>query len=64
MVSARLGVVLSKEGGIIKKLAPLFALGGGGIIGDGQQVLSWVALDDAARVRTQCTQPQQRHKYR
>ena len=33
MVEARFGVVLSKEGGIIKKLLPIFNLGGGGIIG-------------------------------
>lgn len=33
MVEARFGVVLSKEGGIVKKLLPIFNLGGGGIIG-------------------------------
>ncbi|EWM29457.1 nucleoside-diphosphate sugar epimerase [Nannochloropsis gaditana] len=49
VVNARFGVVLSKEGGIIKKLLPIFQLGGGGIIGDGQQYLSWISLTDAVR---------------
>lgn len=49
VVNARFGVVLSKEGGIIKKLLPIFQLGGGGIIGDGQQYLSWISLIDAVR---------------
>lgn len=38
MVEARFGVVLSKEGGIIKKLLPIFNLGGGGIIGCANEV--------------------------
>lgn len=49
MVNARFGVVFSKEGGLIKKLYPLFALGGGGVIGSGNQYLSWVSLRDAVR---------------
>ena len=49
VVNARFGVVLSKEGGIIKKLFPIFQLGGGGVIGNGQQYLSWVSLRDAVR---------------
>ncbi|KAM3573518.1 hypothetical protein VYU27_004500 [Nannochloropsis oceanica] len=49
VVNARFGVVLSKEGGIIKKLLPIFQLGGGGVIGNGQQYLSWVSLTDAVR---------------
>jgi hypothetical protein len=49
VVNARFGVVLSKQGGIIKKLLPIFQLGGGGVIGNGQQYLSWVSLTDAVR---------------
>ena len=49
VVNARFGVVLSKDGGIIKKLLPVFQLGGGGVIGNGQQYLSWVSLSDAVR---------------
>ncbi len=51
VVEARFGVVLSKKGGIVAKLLPIFNLGGGGIIGDGKQYLSWVSLRDAVKVR-------------
>lgn len=46
IVRARLGVVLSKEGGALQKMLPIFQLGGGGIIGSGKQYMSWVTLDD------------------
>jgi NAD dependent epimerase/dehydratase family enzyme len=45
----RQGVVLSNKGGILAKLAPLFNLGGGGNIGSGNQVLSWISLFDSVR---------------
>ncbi len=46
VVKARLGVVLSKNGGALQKMLPIFQLGGGGIIGSGKQYMSWVTLDD------------------
>jgi hypothetical protein len=46
IVRARLGVVLSKEGGALQKMLPIFQLGGGGIIGSGKQYMSWITLDD------------------
>lgn len=46
-VCVRNGVVLSKKGGLLAKLAPLFNLGGGGNIGSGEQGLSWISVDDA-----------------
>ncbi|MBS1955832.1 MAG: TIGR01777 family oxidoreductase [Cyanobacteria bacterium SZAS-4] len=46
IVRARLGVVLSKNGGALQKMLPIFQLGGGGIIGSGKQYMSWVTLDD------------------
>jgi uncharacterized protein (TIGR01777 family) len=49
IVLARLAVVLSTQGGVIAKLLPLFALGGGGILGSGAQPFSWVSRDDAVR---------------
>ncbi|NUO53004.1 MAG: TIGR01777 family protein [Polyangiaceae bacterium] len=45
----RLGVVLSKEGGALAKLLPVFRLGGGGKVGSGNQYMSWVAIDDVVR---------------
>ncbi len=46
IVRARLGVILSKNGGALQKMLPIFQLGGGGIIGSGKQYMSWVTLDD------------------
>jgi uncharacterized protein (TIGR01777 family) len=46
VVNARLGVVLSPAGGALAKMLPAFRLGAGGPIGSGEQVMSWIALDD------------------
>ncbi len=46
VVNARFGVVLSPRGGMLAKILPIFILGGGGIIGNGKQEMSWIALDD------------------
>lgn len=50
VVNMRMGVVLSKAGGALAKLFPIFFLGGGGILGNGQQYFSFVSARDAARV--------------
>jgi hypothetical protein len=47
VVNLRFGVVLSGRGGALAKMLTPFRLGAGGIIGDGRQYWSWVALDDA-----------------
>jgi uncharacterized protein len=49
VVHARLGVVLSKEGGALKMMLPPFLMGAGGPLGNGQQYMSWIDLDDAAK---------------
>ncbi|NQY43921.1 MAG: TIGR01777 family protein [Legionellales bacterium] len=46
---ARLGVVLGKSGGIIKKMFPMVKYGLGSIIGNGHQYISWVALEDVIK---------------
>ncbi|MBM7118422.1 TIGR01777 family oxidoreductase [Archangium primigenium] len=46
VVNLRLGVVLSARGGALGKMLPAFLAGAGGRIGDGQQWLSWVCLED------------------
>ena len=46
VVLLRLGIVLALQGGALKKMLPPFKLGLGGKIGDGQQWMSWIALDD------------------
>ena len=46
VVHPRIGVVLSKNGGALGKMLPIFKLGGGGKLGDGRQWWSWIAIDD------------------
>jgi len=42
----RTGLVLSAEGGALKKQLPLFKLGLGGRMGHGRQWQSWISIDD------------------
>jgi hypothetical protein len=46
VVHLRLGVVLSARGGALAKMVPAFLAGAGGRIGDGQQWMSWISLED------------------
>lgn len=48
-VSIRTGVVLG-HGGMLKKLLPVFKLGLGGPVGNGQQWLPWIHLEDIISV--------------
>lgn len=45
-VLARFGIILNQNGGALAKMLPPFRMGFGGKIGDGQQWMSWIALDD------------------
>jgi uncharacterized protein (TIGR01777 family) len=49
VVNLRMGMVLSREGGALKKMLPPFKLGLGGPIGSGNQYMSWVVIDDISR---------------
>lgn len=46
VVHLRTGIVLSPNGGALKKLLPLFKLGAGGRMGSGKQWQSWISIDD------------------
>lgn len=46
VVRIRAGIVQSPSGGTLRLLRPLFAAGLGGRIGDGQQWLAWIGIDD------------------
>ena len=54
VVNLRLGVVLARNGGALAKMLPLFRLGAGGKLGDGQQWMSWISLDDVVRMIEFC----------
>ena len=45
-VNARFGIVLSPAGGALQLMRPAFLSGLGGTVGDKEQYLPWVALDD------------------
>jgi uncharacterized protein (TIGR01777 family) len=47
VVNLRFGVVLSPAGGALAAMLTPFRLGLGGPVGNGQQYLSWIAIDDA-----------------
>lgn len=49
VVHPRFGAVLATEGGMLAKMLPAFRFGVGGVVGSGDQWLSWVAIEDAVR---------------
>jgi hypothetical protein len=49
VVNMRFGVVLSKKGGALGKLYPIFLVGGGGNVGSGNQYFSFISARDHAR---------------
>lgn len=46
----RTGIVLATEGGALKKMLPPFKLGLGGKIGNGEQYMSWIHIDDIVQI--------------
>ncbi len=46
VVTVRIGIVLSKDGGAIAQMRLPFQMGVGGRLGDGQQWMSWIHIDD------------------
>jgi uncharacterized protein len=49
-VNLRIGIALGPTGGVMKKILPIFRMGLGGKWGDGMQYLSWIGIDDLARI--------------
>lgn len=46
-VNLRFGVILHPQNGALSKMLPPFQLGMGGPVGNGQQFMSWISLEDA-----------------
>ena len=49
VVNLRIAPIMSKLGGALGKLYPIFFLGGGGNVGSGKQYFSYISARDAAR---------------
>lgn len=47
---ARIGLVLARQGGLLKEILPLFQYGLGGALGHGRQWMSWIHLQDLVRI--------------
>ena len=50
VVHLRVGIVLSPLGGALAQMLLPFNLGVGGVLGGGDQYMSWIALDDLLRI--------------
>ncbi len=50
VVNPRIGVVLAKDGGALEKMLTPFKFGVGGVVGSGEQFMSWIALDDLIKI--------------
>lgn len=50
VVNLRLGMVISKKGGVLAKMLLPFSLGLGGKLGNGRQYMSWIDLCDLLQV--------------
>jgi uncharacterized protein (TIGR01777 family) len=54
VVNLRIGVVLSKDGGALKKMLLPFKMGGGGIVGNGKQYWSCIGITDLVGAIQHC----------
>lgn len=50
----RIGVVISRHGGMLSQLLPLYKKGLGPLIGDGSQWFSWIHIEDLIALIQQC----------
>ncbi len=46
VVMLRIGIVITRDGGAVEKMLTPFKLGVGGVLGSGQQWMSWIAIAD------------------
>lgn len=50
IVNLRFGMILSPNGGALHKMVPPFKLGLGGVVGTGEQHISWVSIRDVVKI--------------
>ncbi len=50
LATVRIGLPLSREGGLLKRMLPLFRAGLGGPIGKGSQPFPWIHIDDLVQL--------------
>ena len=50
VVCARIGIILSKDGGALAKMITPFSYGVGGVVGSGEQYMSWIVLEDLVKL--------------
>ena len=50
VIHMRMGMVLSHSGGVLAKMLPFFKLGLGGTLGSGNQIMSWITLEDLIKL--------------
>jgi len=50
VVNPRIGLVLGRGGGALAKMLPAFRMWVGGRLGEGKQWMSWIHIDDLARL--------------
>ncbi len=54
VVNLRIGVILTPKGGALAKMLFPFRMGGGGVVGNGRQYWSWIAIDDVIGAIQHC----------
>jgi len=53
---ARIGIVMSKEGGFVERVSKLIRLGVGAVLGSGKQITSWIHIEDLVNMLADMTE--------
>jgi uncharacterized protein (TIGR01777 family) len=61
LVTLRLGIVLSNEGGALAEFKKPLHFGVAGILGSGKQIVSWIHIDDLCRIFTEAIENNHLH---
>ena len=56
VVCTRIGIVLARDGGALARMLTAFRLGAGGKLGNGQQWMPWIHLDDVVGILLSASQ--------